>query len=170
VSAPREPASHLLLPLRALVPPARPALGAPVDDGPAPRLVSRLLHLDRPADGGLAAWLVRVREAQEACLAVDAEGRVAAMSATCGRLLALDPVRTVGALLRELLVMVDFTAAGVPLADPHAEAPLLRALRSGTLTRGLIRLRCPKGSVRTYDVVGVPLAGASGALAFLTEV
>lgn len=163
---------QLLMPLLRLVPePAvEPDARTRIGSAPAPRLVPRLLHLDEPSDGGLAAWVTRVRESCESCLAVDSGGRVVSMSPACGRLLGVDPVRTIGVLLVDLVVLVDFTAVGLPLPDPAAQAPPLRALRSGALARGLLRLRLAEGSLRTYDVVGVPLAGGVGALAFLTEV
>jgi hypothetical protein len=145
-------------------------LSPPSEEPSAPQLIPRLLHLDRPADGGLGSWVARVRGAAEACLVVDVDGRVAAISATCGRMLDVDPVPTVGVLLLDLVELVDFTVAGLPLADPEVQAPPLRALAGGGLTRGLVRLRRATGALSTYDVVGVPLAGSSGALAFFSEV
>jgi hypothetical protein len=47
--------------------------------------------------------------------------------------------------------------------------PPLRALATGGLARGLLRLRSAAGLV-TYDVVAVPLADQSGALAFFLAV
>jgi hypothetical protein len=47
--------------------------------------------------------------------------------------------------------------------------PPLRALATGGLARGLLRLRSAAGLV-TYDVVAVPLAGQAGALAFFLAV
>ena len=151
--------SQLVMPLKVL---AQPAAG--------PRLVPRLLQLDEPDDAGLAAWVTRVREANETCLVVDAEGRVAAISAACGRLLDVDPVRGIGVRLLDLCVLVDFTEGAVPLPDPEQAAPPLRALRSGRLARGLVRLRDHEGGLSTYDVVGVPLAGGVGAVGFVSEV
>lgn len=162
MTSPAPAGAQLVMPLTWLAP-------APAE-APAPRLVPRLLHLDRPADGGLGSWVTRVRGAAEACLVLDAEARVAAMSATCGRMLDVDPVQTVGILLLDLVDLVDFTVAGLPLADPEVQAPPLRALAGGSLARGLVRLRRAAGTLSTYDVVGVPLAGGSGALAFLSEV
>lgn len=130
----------------------------------------RLLDLNDPTDAGFALWAARVREAAESCLLVDEQGRVAAMSIGCGVMLNIDPVETVGALLLDLIVMVDFSATGLPLPDPELQAPPLRALKSGGLARGLVRIRRRTGTLTTYDVVGVPLAGGLGALGFLTAV
>lgn len=138
----------LVLPLRRLEPPP----------------LARTLHLDPPA--ALEAWTARVREADEACLLVDAAGRVAAMSDSCSAALGFAKGATTGALLLDLVTMVDFTTAGVPVEDPEVQAPPLRALSSGRLTRGLVRLRAG-ATTRTYDVVGVPLAGGVGALGFV---
>ncbi len=90
------------------------------------------------------------------------------MSAGCGRMLDLDPTATVGAPLLDVMVLVDFSATGVPITDAAPYAPPLRSLASGGMARGLVRLR-RRDRLRTYDVVGVPLAGGSGALAFLNE-
>ncbi|MCW2601349.1 MAG: fold-4 domain protein [Frankiales bacterium] len=134
-----------------------------------PRPIPRLLRLDVPVDAGLADWAVRTRAADEAALLVDEQGRVMAMSTGCGTLLGLDPLASVGALLLDLVVLVDFSATGVPLVEPELQTPPLRSLKSGTMARGLVRLQRADGH-RTYDVVGIPLAGRVGALAFLTEV
>lgn len=124
---------------------------------PAPRVV----HLDAP-------WLNQVRTAEEACLLLDEDGRVAALSRAAGELLELDPTRCVGAGLDDLLLVIDFTETGVPMADARAALPPLRSLSTGRLTRGLVRLRLPGGATPTLDVVGVPVGG--GALGFLSEV
>lgn len=150
------PGTSLLMPLRALTP-TRPAF-------------PRTLRLDEPARGGVSQWAGRVRDADEPCLLIDAEGRVAAASRPCGELLSVEPLRIIGALLADLLEMIDFSAAGVPLADPARHAPPLRALSTGGMARGLVRLRPTSGPPVTYDVVGIPLAGGSGALAFFTIV
>ena len=127
---------------------------------PAP---PRVLHLDDRAD-----WADQVRSAEEACLLVDGAGRVTALSRAAALLLQTDPVACTGVRLLDLLTVVDFTETGVPLADPLPAVPPLRSLASGRLTRGLVRVRLPRGTTPTLDVVGVPVTG--GALAFLSEV
>ena len=121
----------------------------------------RVLDLDAP-------WLAQVRTADEACLLLDEQGRLSAMSDAAARLLAVDPRGCLGARLADLLVVIDFTETGVPMADPVAALPPLRSLSTGRLTRGLVRVRLPLGATPTLDVVGVPVRG--GALGFLNEV
>ena len=134
---------------------------------PEPARVARTLHLDGAPL--LDAWALRVREAAEAMLLVDATGRVVALSVAAGRLLLLDPAASAGARLLDLVQVVDFTAAAVPVPDPEVQLPPLRAIVTGRLNRGLVRLR--SGHVlRSYDVVGVPLSEAAGAIAFLAGV
>ncbi|MGB8652541.1 MAG: hypothetical protein WCD35_17975 [Mycobacteriales bacterium] len=137
---------------------------------PLRQLVPRTLHLDQPVGTSLAGWVAAVRSTSEACLVLDANGRVAAMSHACGKVLDVDPVQAVGSLLVDLVLMVDFSVAGVPLTDPEHQCPPLRALRTGGMARALVRLRLGPGRLVTYDAVGVPLAGGAGALGFLVEV
>lgn len=151
---------------------ARPTEARPNEARPneARPIVSRLLHLDARPDSGLARWVDQVRGSDEACLAVDAAGRVVAMSPSCGALLELQPDGSVGALLLDLVYLVDFTQTGLPLVDAERSTPPLRALRSERLARGLVRLRLPMAGPATFDVVGVPLAAGVGALGFFTRV
>ena len=145
-----------MLPLRRLEP--GPGTSAP---GPRAGAVARTLHLD--GTPLLEAWANRVREAAEVMLLVDASGRLVALSDSCGVLLGLDPTSSSGAMLLDLVEVVDFTAAGVPVPDPDVQLPPLRAIVTGRLNRGLVRLRT--GVVlRTYDVVGIPLSDAAGAV------
>jgi hypothetical protein len=159
------PGSRLVLGLRRLEPEV-----ARVDPPPAPLHFPRSVHLDNLPAECLASWARQVRDAVEPSLVIDAAGRVAALSPSAAVLLCVDPVAALGERLLDLLVLVDFTETGVPLLDPEMHAPPLRALRSGRLTRALVRLRLPLGSLATYDMVGVPLAHGAGAVAFLTEV
>jgi hypothetical protein len=121
-------------------------------------------------EGGIAAWAQRVTEAQETCLVLNERGRVVAMSAGTAMSLNLDPTACMGRPLLELVTLVDFSQIGVPVEDPDVQLPPLKALRTGTLARGLVRLRLAHGLLVTYDVVGVPLAGGQGALGFFSEV
>ncbi len=141
-----------------------------------PTLLLPLMHLqprqarDDVLEGGIAAWAQRVTEAQEACLVLNERGRVVAMSTGCGMSLNLDPTACLGRPLLELVTLVDFSQTGVPVDDPDAQLPPLKALRSGNLARGLVRLRLAPGVLTTYDVVGIPLAGGQGVLGFFSEV
>ena len=160
---------QLLMPLHRLTPrePVEPNVAAdPVRPHP-PR--PRLVHLDDPKDEGLRAWTTRVREADEAVLVLDTRGRVFGMSASCAGLLRVDPGQVFGALLVDMVTLVDFTAAALPLTEPERQVPPLRALSTGALARGLVRFT-RNGRTSTYDVVGVPLAKGVGALAFFTAV
>ena len=120
--------------------------------------------------GGVAAWAERVTEAQETALLLNERGRVVAISTGAALALNLDPTTCIGKPLLDLVVVVDFTATGVPVEDPDVQLPPLKALRSRTMARGLVRLRLGRGVLVTYDCVGVPLAGGDGALAFFAEV
>ncbi len=177
----KSPALHpqLLMPLHRLTPvePAGPTVPDVVAEPeelveelvePYPSL-PRLVHLDAPKDEGLQAWTTRVREADEAVLVLDARGRVTGMSASCAGLLRVDPGQVFGALLVDMVTLVDFTAAALPLTEPERQVPPLRALATGALARGLVRFT-RNGRTSTHDVVGVPLARGAGALAFFTAV
>ena len=120
--------------------------------------------------GSVSAWSQRVEEAQETCLVLDSRGRVVAVSRGCALSLNLDPATALGKPLLDLVVLVDFSQTGVPVEDPDQQLPPLKALRSGSLARGLVRLRLARGVLATYDVVGVPLAAGQGALGFFSEV
>lgn len=139
------------------------------------RLRLPLLALPRePAEEGYAGsvgeWVKRVTEAQETCLLLDDRGRVVALSRGCALVLDVAPEAAIGKALRDLVVLVDFSATGVPVEDPELHLPPLKALRSATMARGLVRLRVAPEVFPTYDVVGVPLAGGVGALGFFAEV
>ncbi|MCU1603107.1 MAG: hypothetical protein JWO22_3816 [Frankiales bacterium] len=143
-----------MLPLRRLEPAAAQAP------------VARTLHLD--GTPLLEDWATRVREAAEAMLLLDGAGRLLAVSDSCGVLLGLDAA-AVGAMLLDVVEVVDFTTAAVPVPDPDVQLAPLRALATGRLGRGLVRLRTGL-SARSYDVVGIPLSDGAGAVAFLAAV
>jgi hypothetical protein len=128
------------------------------------------IDLDDPLLGGVAAWAERVMEAQETALLLNNRGRVVAISTGAALALNLDVTTSLGKALLDLVVLVDFSATGVPVEDADVQLPPLKALRSHTMARGLVRLRLSRGVLVTYDCVGVPLAGGDGALAFFAEV
>lgn len=131
-----------------------------------PQSLRRTLDLD--PSRGLVRWASTVRDAAEGVLLVDLDGRVVAASPWGCTLLRSSPDRAVGTLLVELLQVVDFTAAALPVPDAAEQLPPLRVLRGGgPMARTLVRLRC-EGELVTLDVVGVAVQG--GALAFLSEV
>ena len=102
-------------------------------------------------------------------LLVDARGRLVALSAAAGELLGLDPVAVSGAMLLDVVEVVDFTASAVPVPDPEVHLAVLRAIVTGRLNRGLVRLRTV-GAPRSYDVVGIPLSDSAGAVGFIAPV
>lgn len=128
------------------------------------------LAVDDVLVGGIAAWAERVTEAQETVLVLNDRGRVVAISTGAALALNLDLSSCLGRPLLELVTVVDFTETGVPVEDPDVQLPPLKALRSQSMARGLVRLRLGQGVLTTYDCVGVPLAGGSGVLAFFAEV
>lgn len=125
---------------------------------------------DDVLQGSVAEWASQITRAQETALVINDRGRVVALSTGCALALNLDVTTCIGKPLLDLVVLVDFSQAGVPVEDPDVQLPPLKALRSGSLARGLVRLRLGRGVLGTYDVVGVPLAGGRGALGFFSEV
>jgi len=154
VSSPR--GSRLVLPLRRLEP------------DPAPP-VPRTLDLDVHGSGPISVWHAAVMASAEACLLLDRDARVVAASGAVGAVLGTTAASAVGARFVDLVTAVDFTTGALPDAELERSMPPLRALATGGLARGLLRLRSVAGLV-TYDVIAVPLAGQSGALAFFLAV
>ncbi|GAC1439441.1 MAG: hypothetical protein NVSMB55_00900 [Mycobacteriales bacterium] len=147
--------SRLVLPLRKLEPPAAP--------------VSRTLDLDAHGSGPIGLWHAAVTASAEPCLLLDREARVVAASAAVGAVLGTSAASAAGARFVDLVTAVDFTSGAAPDAELDRSVPPLRALATGGLARGLLRLRSAAGLV-TYDVVAVPLTGQCGALAFFLAV
>lgn len=149
--------SRLILPLRRL-------------DEPAPAAaVRRTLDLDAHGSGPIGVWHAAVQASTEACLLLDRDARVVAASPSVGAVLGTTSASAVGARFADLVTAVDFTSGAAPDSELERSMPPLRALATGGLARGLLRLRSVTGLV-TYDVVAVPLTGQSGALAFFLAV
>lgn len=153
--------ARLVLPLRRLEPETVQTL---------PPVVQRTLDLDAHGTGPVAGWVGAVRASQEACLLLETDGRVAAASEAAGPVLGTTASAAVGARFVDLVTAVDFTSGAAPAQELERSIPPLRALTTGGLARGLLRLRSSSGTLVTYDVVAVPLAGQSGALAFFLPV
>ena len=149
--------ARLLLPLRQL------------DDAAATPAFRRKLDLDAHGAGPLGVWHAAVQASEEACLLLDRDARVVAASAAVGTVLGTTAASAVGAKFVDLVTAVDFTSGAAPDVELERSMPPLRALATGGLARGLLRLRSSAGLV-TYDVVAVPLSGQSGALAFFLAV
>lgn len=108
----------------------------------------------------LEQWAASVSAAEESCLVIDAAGIIVAASGSCAGLFSLgQPFELVGRHLldRQVLVLIDFTAAGNELGEAEREQiPPLLALSSGRLARGLLRVRNSEVS-RTLDAISTPL-------------
>jgi len=117
----------------------------------------------------LAAWHSAVAGAEEPCLLLDAEGMIAGVSAPCVSLLgALAAEQLLGRGMLDDLDLVDFTAVPQPLLPMQlARIPPLLALSSGTLARGLLRIRSGP-DIRILDAVATPLRGAGEVVGSLT--
>lgn len=152
--------ARLLLPLHRLEDPtAPPPTAAPL----------RQLDLDAHGVGPIAVWHAAVQASTEACLLLCKDARVVAASNSVGAVLGTTSESAVGARFADLVTAVDFTSGAAPDLDFERSMPPLRALMTGGLARGLLRLRSSAGLV-TYDVVAVPLSAQSGALAFFLAV
>jgi PAS domain-containing protein len=151
--------ARLLLPLRRLP-----------DTGEQPAAPHRrTLDLDAHGTGPIGVWHAAVQASTEACLLLDSDARVVAASPAVGAVLGTTAASAVGAKFVDLVTAVDFTSGAAPDLELERSMPPLRALATGGLARGLLRLRSAAGLV-TYDVVAVPLSGQSGALAFFLAV
>lgn len=118
---------------------------------------------------GLEAWHRAVAEAEDPCLLLDAEGMIASVSMPCVQLLgAYAPEQLLGRGMLDDLDLVDFTATPQPLLPLQlARIPPLLALSSGTLARGLLRIRAGT-DIRILDAVATPLRGQGEVVGSLT--
>ena len=150
--------SRLVMPLRRLNEPVDPSM-----------MRRRKLDLDAHVGGPIGVWHAAVQSSEEACLLLDGDTRVVAASEAVGAVLGTTAASAVGAKFVDLVTAVDFTSGAAPDLELERSVPPLRALTTGGMARGLLRLRSSAGLV-TYDVVAVPLSGQSGALAFFLAV
>jgi PAS domain-containing protein len=109
---------------------------------------------------GMGCWARSVGGAEEACLVIDADGRIVAASASCHDLLGLGPAgNAVGRYLLDGIRLVDFTAAREELNEVDVETtPPLLALSSGRLARGLMRVHDGSDFDATVDAIATPLS------------
>lgn len=120
-------------------------------------------------------WADAADGATEACLIIDAQAVIAAVSPPACLLLGFSgPVAATGQCLYDgVLPLVDFTAAATPIpGEEVGRIPPLQALSSRRLARGLIRVRIG-GEVVTVDAVSAPLwerDAVIGSLTFLCQV
>lgn len=119
----------------------------------------------------LGQWAAPVQTAEESCLVINADGVIMAASAACARLFHLGQAfELTGRRLldRQVLVLIDFTAAGNELGEAEREQiPPLLALSSGRLARGLLRVRNSDTS-RTLDAISTPLRRHDAVVGSLT--
>jgi hypothetical protein len=126
-------------------------------------------------------WAEAVARAGEPCVVLDADGVIVSISPSCLALLGghaggpepQDGESWIGRGLLDVLHLVDLTADGAQLAAWESErVPPLLALSSGSLARGVMRIRLGNGT-RTLDAVSTPLRDDStiaGSLTFLSRI
>jgi PAS domain-containing protein len=101
----------------------------------------------------------------DACLVLDGEARVVALSRAASDLVGADPVEAVGRrLVGDVLALVDFSSAAEPIDETAGSIPPVSSARAGIPCHGLMRLRRPDALTVTLDTVSTPLHGADGQL------
>jgi PAS domain-containing protein len=149
---------NLLLRLRAL------PKGSITEGLPGPIVDLEAPERPAPAASTLARWSGVAAAAHDACLVLDAHGRVLSLSAMAGSLLGCGTEGVAGRPLLELLDLVDFHT-GESAPDYAVRVAPLAVLQEGAgLVRSLLRVRHPDGTVRTLDAAGGPLHEADGRL------
>lgn len=129
-------------------------------------------------DESFLRWTATVLSAREACLVIDHDTVITAVSASCCTLLGLGvPADAIGRpLLHDGLRLLDFTAARGELTGPEVEKiPPLLALTSGRLARGLLRVQADAAAEAdaTVDAIATPLwtgEAIAGSLTFFSAV
>jgi PAS domain-containing protein len=115
-----------------------------------------------PLKETLRAWVAVVATSHDPCIVLDSDGRVAGLSGSAAELVAEDANSVVGRrLVGDIFVLVDFSSAAEPMGD-DAVVPSIQAIRSGVLSRGLVRLRRGDGVTLTLDAIAAPLHGGDG--------
>jgi len=111
-----------------------------------------------PAVPSLELWGATVDGAAEACLVIDAEQVVVAMSASFEKMLGLADSPVGRRLLEDggVLQLLDFGDGGALEQTEVARMPPVLAVTSSRLARGLIRIRCADGPC-TFDAIATPL-------------
>lgn len=125
-------------------------------------------------DDMLARWVAAARMSIDACLVVDAEGTVAALSPMAAELLGTAAPALLGQHLDAVLNLVDFGDGGSAARGTERRIPPLIAVRENSLSRGVMRLRRPDGARLMLDAVAAPIHDAQrravGAVSFLVAV
>lgn len=116
-----------------------------------------------PLPEELRAWVSVVATSADACLVLDSDARVVAISPAAAMLAAIEAIEAIGQrLVGDVLAPVDFSSAAEPLDVDSVSVPPVAAARHGVSCHGLLRLRRPDGSTITLDTVSTPLHGADG--------
>jgi hypothetical protein len=122
-------------------------------------------------------WTTTVMAAAEACLIINAEGAIVAVSPACAELFGLGmPGEATGRQLTSAISLIDFTANAGTLEEPEADKiPPLLAIRSERLARGLMRVVPEPGEAPlTFDAISTPLLDGDqrvlGSLTFVSPV
>ena len=111
-----------------------------------------------------ANWARVAAGSADLVIALDAGGRVLAASAAAADLVVSSGAdRVVGRHLLDVLDLVDFNPTPGDASMYADRIPPLLALASNALSRGLLRVRTPRGTV-TLDAVAAPVHDAGGAL------
>lgn len=116
-------------------------------------------------------WIAPIRSSADACLLLAADATISATSPACRALLGLpDGIDQHGrTILDGSVSLVNFAASASTLPQWEAERiPPIQALHTGSLARGLLRVRAG-GIARTLDAISTPLHGdaeVAGSLTF----
>ena len=127
----------------------------------------------RSGPSALERWCSAAAEAPEACLVIDREHHVLAVSTSWCALLGIADRATVHGLpLLSVVRLLDF-GDGAELDDGEAgKIPPLLAIKSRTLARGLVRVPGTNGTPITLDSVATPLLDGetvAGSLTFFAK-
>jgi PAS domain-containing protein len=159
-SNPGVPLTKLILRLERLTA-AEPA----EEQSPAParHVVDLGDRLRQPAaTSTLARWIATVAAAHDACVVLDADGKVASISAGAAELLGCGDTAVVGRPLLEVIELVDFDTGGARPDYAPRIAPVAVLGNGSGLVRSLIRLRRADGGRLTIDASAAPIHDARG--------
>jgi hypothetical protein len=166
--------SILDAPRRLTPEPPSPSSSSPQSRLPEPEQLQPLLA---DPQASLKRWSETVASADEPCLVLNRDTVIVAASATCAEMIGLDdPLTALGKPLREALVdLIDFNDSPDKLNNAEADKiPPLLAISSGLLSRGLIRVQCPRtGTTCTMDAIATPLRDGTeviGSLSFFSKI
>jgi PAS domain S-box-containing protein len=117
-----------------------------------------------PTQPPLARWAGVVAASHDACLVLDAHGRLVSISPCAGELLGCGTEGVAGRPLLALLDLVDFHTGESGPEYAERVAPLAVLQEGIGLVRSLLRVRRPDGTIQTIDAAGGPLHDATGRL------